>query len=175
MNIAGILLTLLSLSWIIFQDFRTRSISWWLLPLVATGFFLQGMASVPAGELGRNFLVNIFFVALQLALVWTWMKLRKGDPAFINGQIGLGDLLFFLCIALFFSPGNFILFYCGSLLLVVLAAGVFLLVNHNRKMLIPLAGAQAIPLLVICGFRLFHPSVNTHDDEWIFRMINLQP
>lgn len=160
-----IVLVLAVLAW---QDFRTRSISWWLLPLlfIALGFSGQVHAGWPA--LGRYFAINLFFLILQLALIWSWFVLRHRRLLnIIDRQIGLGDILFLLCISLAFSTINFLFFYTASLVLVLLFTLAKRLFSSTREELIPLAGAVAVPMLLLCLARFFEPAFDLYNDHWL--------
>ncbi len=153
------------------QDFRSRRIAWWLLPILAVTFFLASLHINSASEIGMGFSLNITFLLIQFLFVWIWFSLKQRKfSKLIDSQIGLGDLLFMICIAFAFSPANFMIFYTiGMILTLVVAMGVRLF-RSTSKAEIPLAGALAIPLLVLCSVRIIIPTTNFYSDEWLVRI-----
>jgi Flp pilus assembly protein protease CpaA len=173
MERAGDILGIVALGWLSWQDFRTRRISWWLIPLLAAAFLLAGLQRTPVGEIGKAFALNLVFLFVQLLLVWAWIALRaKKLTNLINTQIGLGDVLFMCCVALAFSTVNFLLFYTlgmvATLFLVVIAR--FLRPKINNE--IPLAGALALPLIALCSIRVIDPTIDFYSDEWLTQLLD---
>ena len=165
-----IVMTLMVLAW---QDFRSRLISWWLIPVLLLAFILAGKEQVSWSGMGKYFLFNLTFLILQFVIVWIWISLRNRKPVrLINSQIGLGDILFLVCIAAAFSTVNFLFFYTASLIAVLLIAAVIRMFRSSEKMLIPLAGAIAVPMIVLILFRLFDPAVNFYSEEWLLNILN---
>jgi Flp pilus assembly protein protease CpaA len=164
-----VIVTLGILSW---QDFRSRQIAWWLLPLLAAGLFLAAFDKNSTRDIGIRFSLNITFLCIQFLFVWIWFSLKQKKPSkLIDTQIGLGDVLFMICIALAFSPANFILFYTTAMIATLVVVLVVKLVRANSKSEIPLAGALSIPLIVLCAWRIFDPSANFYNDEWLSRVL----
>lgn len=167
-----IVLLLAILSW---QDFRSRLISWWLIPLLLTAFVFTGKEQLSWMEIGKLFLFNLIFLGIQFLLVWTVMSFRKRKFIQMNEQIGIGDVLFLICLAAAFSTINFFIFYTIVLLIVLLISIPVKLFRSSEKMLIPLAGAIAVPMIVLILFRLFDPKINFYSEEWLanFLTVNL--
>src|SRR5688572_27828161 len=87
--------------------------------------------------------INAGFVLLQFALLKLYFSLKKnGNSRLINEKIGLGDLLFLLAACFFFSPFNFLLFYCSSLLFAMIFHLLLCKIIKDTKfsLTIPLAG-----------------------------------
>ncbi|MEO5644581.1 MAG: hypothetical protein ABIQ40_08580 [Bacteroidia bacterium] len=165
-DIPGII-ALVILAW---QDFRTRKIAWWLLPVLAASFFLAGYASASAKTIGQTFSINIVFLLIQFLLVWSWFSVKnKRFSKIIDTQIGLGDVLFMICVALVFSPGNFLIFYIGGMILTLIITLVIRVVRKNSLAEIPLAGALSLPLIILCGWRLFSPGKDFYNDAWLMQ------
>lgn len=170
MELAGNSIGIIALGMLAWQDFRSRSISWWLLPIVVAGLLLGGASRWNMAEIGKDFLWNVTFLSVQFVFVWLWMSLRQRKfVRLIDRQIGLGDVLFLLAVAFSFSPGNFILFYTIGLLSVLLIALVMKL--RQPGFLIPLAGALAVPLLLLCAWRLVDPSKDFYNDDWLLQLL----
>jgi hypothetical protein len=171
-NITAIL-TLGILSW---QDFRSRQIAWWLLPALALVFLIGAFQKNPAGEIGKVVALNLAFLLVQFLFVWIWFSIKnKKISKIIDVQIGLGDVLFMICVALFFSTVNFMLFYTFGMLLTLFVALVIKLFKASDKNEIPLAGALSIPLILLCAWKIFDPSRNFYNDEWLIQLFGNNP
>ncbi len=173
MERAGDILCIVALGWLSWQDFRTRRIAWWLLPVLAVALLAAGLQHTPGREIGKAFALNLAFLFVQLLLVWLWMAFReKKFSNLINTQIGLGDVLFMGCVALAFSTVNFLLFYTlGMVATLLIVVTVRLLRPHvNRE--IPLAGALALPLIALCSFRIADPGIDFYSDEWLTQLLD---
>ena len=132
---------------VVWQDFKDRSISVWVLALltvtVLTHTMVLGVFSMV--EIAGNML----FIAVQLGLLNLLVYFYR-HHWLMHGEkwIGWGDIVFFAVAACCFSTMNFIVYYVVSLLLVlavVLAAMAF----GRFIRTIPLAGSQAMLLMVI--------------------------
>jgi Flp pilus assembly protein protease CpaA len=172
-NIIGIM-TLGILSW---QDFRSRQIAWWLLVILVVVFFFTALfGGRSISEIGKAFSLNIIFLCVQFLFVWIWFSIRNKKPAkIIDVQIGLGDVLFMICIALFFSTVNFMLFYTLGMILTLFVVLIIKLFNTNNKREIPLAGALSIPLILLCTWKIFDPSRDFYSDEWLIQLLGNNP
>jgi Flp pilus assembly protein protease CpaA len=169
-DIVGIL-SLAALSW---QDFRSRQIAWWLLPLMGAGLLLAGMQRTDLAEIGRSFSINFTFLVLQLLLLWAWLSVKNRAPVkMLDTHIGWGDVLFLSCTALAFSPANFLVFYvCGTLLVLLAVIIAMLFRKSSGRPLIPLAGALGLPMIGLCAWRLIEPSANFFDDSWLVQLFD---
>ena|ERR1044072_1741049 len=157
------------LSW---QDFRSRKIAWWLLPVIAGTLLADALKRNSAAETGKEFLFNIIFLCFQFLLVWIWFSIKnKKRSRIIDTQIGMGDILFMVCLALAFSPANFLVFYTLGMIFTLLATVFVRMIYSTVKSEIPLAGALAIPLIGLCCWRLFDPSKNFYSDAWLMDLL----
>lgn len=157
------------LSW---QDFRSRRIAWWLLPVLAGVLLIASLQKNSASESGREFSFNIVFLCIQFLFLWIWFSVKqKKITKIIDTQIGLGDVLFMICIALAFSPANFLVFYTLGMIFTLLVTILVRLFRSEIKSEIPLAGALAIPLIVLCLWRIVDPSKNFYNDEWLMQLL----
>lgn len=175
MNVAGNICSLLVLFCIALQDFRTRTISAWLLPAIACALLLAMTDSTEwVDALYKNTLMNFSLLLVQFGGLWLFISARNRKwTNIINTQIGLGDVLLLVCLAPFFSPVNFFVLYTLS---IVLALIVTLLINSIGKKKddhIPFAGFMALPLMVLCLLRLVFPSVvHFCSDDWVYVVFN---
>jgi hypothetical protein len=152
MFILILLLTGAILSIIAYQDLKTRSVSWFLFPLLAaSGAGLAFSELQSPGLLLLYTAINGLFLLLQFALLKMWLFIKnRRNTVLIDHAIGKGDLLFLLATCCFFPPVNFILFYLLSLVFSLL---LYLLIRRwpavsGNFTTVPLAGLQA-------GFLIF--------------------
>src|SRR5690349_17675335 len=107
-----ILLTIVSLLGILiyYQDITSRSVVWFLFPLLITaGFFYSNTHLKSIFVLAIYLGINVSFLALLILLLRLYYLFKEGKRKFIDKKLGLGDILFLLCSAIFFSPMNFML------------------------------------------------------------------
>jgi len=167
------LLTVVTLSFIAFQDFRSRAVSWFLFPLLAAcGVLLALTEGNALSLLGQYMAINSAFLLLQFAVLKGWFLLRAGrgkeQTPFVDHAIGKGDIFFLLAAGCFFSPVNFIFFYLSSLLFALI---VYLVVRYwparkSHWSTVPLAGLQAGFLLLCLPLHLLL-RLSLTDDNWI--------
>jgi hypothetical protein len=175
MNAAGNICSIALLLCIALQDFRTRTISAWLLPAIAVALLLAMTESADwMSALCRNTFMNCALLIVQFAGLWLFVSARNRKwTNIINTQIGLGDVLLLLCLAPFFSPVNYFLLYTLS---IVLALSVTLLLNaagRKNNDHIPFAGFIAVPLGLLCGLRLAFPDVvHFCSDDWMYAVLH---
>jgi len=137
---AALVLTLLAMAW---QDFRYRGISWY--HFLTLGVFLcLSKGRFTSGEV----LINLVFLGMVFGLLTAWFSFKEGRLLnLFSAHIGLGDLLFLLCIALYFSFSSFFLFYLLSTLLILIGVGIYLFWSKPESFTVPLAGLQSLLLL----------------------------
>jgi Flp pilus assembly protein protease CpaA len=183
---------------IAYQDFMSRSVSWIFFPLLALAGMLHTFGGLHSWRQSLFYAgCNIAFLAIQLVVlmgyffirgrmmggagiredegireVWEVRGIRgiRGIRDVIDHQIGLGDILFLVAACFFFSPVNFISFYVYSLLLSLAIALLWMLVQRRAGWSIPLAGLQAVFLLLFFGVgALLHYSPLS--DHWLLAKI----
>lgn len=157
MHIAFLILITISLLTILIQDIKHRAVTWWLFPvLFCLSYFYQFWTM-------NFFLSNLVFIFIQLICLYLYFSSKQ--KKFIPIQslpLGLGDILMFFVLALWFSPINFMLFFVGSLLLTILAT----IVLQRTKKTIPLAGVHAFMLLFMVFMKeTISPRIFT--DSWL--------
>lgn len=171
MQLAALIGCVFVLAAITVQDFRSRMLVWWLLPLLLIGLLIFSLEQNTFTELVPHFLINLAFVALQLLLLMLWFSLRnRRFVRLIDTHIGLGDVLLLVCLCVVFSPINFILFVTSGLILTVLGVVAVRVVRKETSPLIPLAGLLAIPL-AICSVSAWLLKLNLHDDSWLLPLL----
>ena len=144
----------------IFQDFKFRGITWWLFPLLLAMLLALSGLEGSFSETIYKFMMNGLFVGLQIGLLILYFSVRRRTFTNIfQGYLGLGDLLFLVCLAAYLPLMSFAVFYVGSLLMVIV---ISLCVMHLLKIStnkIPLAGYQALFFLVLILIELLHKQV----------------
>ena len=150
---------------VVFQDFKSREISWFLIPLLLIGFAVYGLQQIRMEEFATYFGINLMLVMLNLLCVTLFISLKEKKPTnILKHHLGLGDVLFFLVLTLVFSPFNFIFFYLGSILLTALIYGGLIVFNKKKKVLVPLAGAMSLMLIVTMLIDQLTPSFHFYQD-----------
>jgi len=134
--------SLILLGIIIFQDFKSRAIWWFLAPVL---FFAQlGYAIAQNSFSMRSTLLNIALILTNIGSVWLYFYFRKkGKLEFFKEMFGLGDLLMLIALSVLFSPYNFILFFILSCIL-SLALHYILIYLKVGNRTIPFAGYIAL-------------------------------
>ena len=112
---------------------------------------------------------DFLFIGIQLLLLWLYFSMK--NKRFINithQYLGLGDILFLMAITFYLSPVNYVLFYIGSLIVVLLYTLTQQVLLKKVNPQIPLAGLQALLLCFILVFSLINPSFKLYTDSWIY-------
>lgn len=168
------LLAAIGLLSIAYQDFKDRTVYWFLFPFLFVVLGILSTAKTGIEQTGMNALVNSAFVALQLLLATTYFSLKNGKLTnlFAN-YFGVGDLLFLFSISVGFSFVNFIAFYIISLLLTILLFIAVVIKQQNRAYQIPLAGAQALFYLLLLTIYTINNSFNLLSDSKILSLFSI--
>lgn len=163
------LFTLICLGFICYQDIRYRAVYWICFPVLCVLlFFLKENHSGIKDSLTDTVYGMLFFGA-QLLLLWIYFSIKHKKSVNITRQyLGWGDILFLIVITFYLSPVNYILFYVGSLILVLIytLTRQFLIQKDNPE--IPLAGLQALLLGIALIFSLIQPHLQLYNDTWIY-------
>lgn len=170
METTGNILSMLLIGAMSWQDFRTRSITAWLLPAIGLCFLLGEISVLSIDQLLENAKVNYVLLVLQFGVLWLWLCLRsRVFVNIINTHIGLGDVLLLFCLAPAFSPINFILFYTVGAVVAMIAHLIVRRRHNDTENKIALAGMLGLPLLLMCLIRLIEPTlIVLTSDDWIY-------
>jgi hypothetical protein len=115
--------------------------------------------------------INLLFLLLQYIAITLYFSLKHKRLVNICDKfIGSGDLLFFLCAALFFSPGWFILYFLACLFIAILAALPLHFANTEKQRLIPLAGIMA-SVQVLCVMYALFTSFRFYSDNLLIHYL----
>ena len=108
-NLLLVILTIV-LSVIIYQDFKSREISWFLIPLLLTIGCTNALINIDFTSFLTYSSINLTTVILNLLGVTIFVSLKeKKITNIVDSYLGLGDILFFLVLTVLFSPINFFL------------------------------------------------------------------
>jgi hypothetical protein len=138
-----------ALAIIVIQDFKERKVSVMLLLIIlfmSTALFIRLDS---ASELPRRFILNSVFSLMILVSGTLMVRLRRPKKT-MSSIIGTGDFLFLISISPLFSFEAYLVFLYTSFLFILAVFGIILAIRRNRDpMTIPLAGGQAIYLILI--------------------------
>ena len=173
MLLAAQLTVMICLCLIAFQDFRHRAISWFLIPILFVGFVFVALQTSAWEDYWKELVFNLCVIIIQLVLLTMYMSVKnKKFVNIVNSSLGIGDILFFVVLAVVFSPVNFIVFYIASTILTLVGYGLFIIIK-KEKTEIPLAGAMASMLLLLMVLNVCIPNMNLHNDNFfIFSFID---
>jgi len=165
---------LVTLSLVLIQDLRTRSVYWIIFPILVISLIaLQYFQNPNFHAIWQPILINIGFIVIQLILVSVYFSVKNKRLINITLQyLGLGDILFLFSISFYLSILNFMLFYIVSLITIVIGWLIWQTASSKKDKEIPLAGLQAIIfMLFLTGdwwIRLF----DLTDDTWLLNLIS---
>jgi hypothetical protein len=167
------ILTLLLLLLIFLQDIRSRSVYWFLFPLLTiTLLFIRFQHPVILAELRQSVLINIGFFFIQLFILTIYFSIKNKKWINISQNLlGLGDILFLLSITFYLSVLNFLFFYITSLGGVLLLWLIWQAISSKKNEFIPLAGFQALIFIVFLAGDWWYKSFNLTNDTWLLHLI----
>ena len=130
---------------IIAQDFRERKVYLFLLIglaiVMALFYYLKSDTQLYLSNISMN--LTVLLVLMGILFLYSKFKLKQA----LNTTLGLGDILFFIIIAISFPIATFLVLFSCSLIFTLL---LFLLLKPSIKdKNVPLAGLQALFFLLI--------------------------
>jgi|GEM_PF-502656 len=165
-----LLVLVLLLAYTAWQDFVQREIYWFLFPLIAGLFILNGWLN--DGFMLQYAIANILLITVQLGLLCVYyLVVRRVQPKHMEQYLGWGDVLFFFVLTFVFSPLNFFIFYLSSLLLIA----VFYLIKYyfwKSDQSIPLAGFQALLLSLLLMHDAPSYGFNLYQDDQLLNLMD---
>lgn len=156
-----IVVTLIS---IIYQDFKSRTIDIFSLVL----FIILSFVYFKYQECVETFqaIYAFSFILFQIIVLHLIYFIKTKEFEFIfDKQIGWGDILFWIGLCFSFSFVQFLLFYIISLLITTIIAKI------KQYKYIPLAGGQAICLLLILMVDVFFIKYNRFSDFFFIKYL----
>jgi hypothetical protein len=163
---------LLILSFIVYEDFMYHAISWYVVPLLVIALIINGAIQLNSLTLLEFFAINFTIVTFQLLLLllYFYMKSRSLKSIF-KEKLGLGDVLMLYALGLFFAPLNFILFILASLILTLFIAIILKSIYKSKAHQIPLAGYWGIYINLLIIAKLFKPTIDYYQTNYIENFI----
>lgn len=169
MSITLLIILVGLLSIVTYQDFKSRAISWFLIPLLLIAFIIYGLKALGIKEYITFFSLNVFMLFNILIGTTIVISIKeKRLTNIIDSYLGLGDILFFFILTTLFSPINYFIFLIGSIFLFSIIFSINLLINKKRKRLFPLAGAMSALLIITITAQQFISSFNFFQDIIFF-------
>lgn len=133
---------------IIYQDFKSRAIYWWL-PVF--GFFVSfGLVYLKCGEveLKHHLEINLTILLLVLSVLFLYFFIKYRQMSlFFDRFFGLGDVLMLILCAPIFVPTVFLIFF-------MLMNGLILVVELVKKAIQKTKYANSIPYASYLGIGL---------------------
>ena len=163
-----IIFVLAVLVFIAWQDFKFRAVYWWLFVMLLAALAAAKYNQESWQVLQHDFTINVIFLSMQILFLQIYFSLKQCKIInLFKGYFGLGDLFFLVAIAAYFSFFNYLLFYLGSLLMVIIVntALCYTAKSHDKK--IPLAGEQAILLALLLIADQLSAEINLTNDTWL--------
>ena len=161
------------LLYLLYQDIRYRSIYWICFPVLLFLMIILGFQEIKVFDIIQNSIFNAGFLLIQLLLLTLYFSIKQGRLVNItDGLIGWGDVLFLFSISCYLSPINYIAFYMLSLL-VILSIIIICAASKKENLKIPLAGLQALLLVVFLVVDWTNTRINIHSDNWLLTLLNL--
>jgi len=155
------------------QDIRSRSVYWFLFPLLAglfvtTGIFQHGSFF----NIGETASISCCFLVTQYLLVSLYFSVKNRKWINITTELlGWGDILLLLSVTLYLSVLNLVFFYMASLIGSMMTWLIWQSLVKGKNKHIPLAGLQAIFLSIFLIIDWYWLRLNLTDDAWILNLI----
>lgn len=133
---------LLSSGVILYQDFKERQVSLWVILV----FGANAIGSVIYFRDLDTLLYNGLSTILYVGFIWLMLKLYlflkfKKNKAILNNQLGMADVLVILFIGFSFNIVGLIFFFCYAFVFSLFSFIIYSLVKKNTdSQSIPLAG-----------------------------------
>ena len=157
---------------IIWQDFKYRALTWWILPVLGILAIGNALFKIPLSKLALSTLYNLGIIFLQMTIVFTYFFLRgKSFKGILNQYLGIGDIIFLIILCFIFSPVNYIVFCTISFIIVLLFSIILLNVLPKKDNRIPLAGGVSCVLFVVYILSLFNFNFDFYSDQFVFNII----
>jgi len=153
---------------LIFQDFKTREVSVWLL----IGVFLCNtvifLTSNDLKEVFHFFYINVLFLLFLLFTLTIYISIKEKKLVIItHNYLGWGDIIFIFTLTLCFSTVNFIAYLVFSFLFTLVAYTVLKVIKPNIKKEVPLAGFLAITLILLYIYKWINPCSPFYNEYWL--------
>ena len=157
MLILGKILLFVALFFIVIQDFKERQVYLWLFLVTGITMALLQLHDSMIQIFLINISINLLIIFIIIAVLYFYATIKMKKD--LQQTLGLGDILFFMVLAIGFSTGTFLVLFTFSL---IFSLVFYLAAKSNLKYkTVPLAGLQALFIGIVF-------LVN-----WAFNFINL--
>ncbi|WP_271765809.1 hypothetical protein [Aquimarina algiphila] len=139
------IITISVLAIIIYQDLKDREVFWFMFPILMglLGFLHYHHTQQISFLYAVVINVGVLIVVMGLLYLYTLIKIKR---PFFEEVFGVGDLLFFVALAIGFPTVTFIVLFVFSLVFSLL---VWLMIKKKAKHnTVPLAGYMSVFLIV---------------------------
>lgn len=138
---------------ICYQDFKSRAVFWFMFPFLAIALGIIHYLKVEASFFYRSLPINFILVSIIILLLFLYSKLIA-KKKFMNHSIGLGDVLFFIALAIGFPTMTFIVLFSYSLFFSLLT---YLIFKKRMKLkTVPLAGLMSLFLIGVLALDIIY-------------------
>lgn len=145
------------LFWIFYEDLKERKVTLAvLLLLFVVGSFLNIQQQIWEVFFISSIL-NLSVVLMVLLVLFIYTKVKLKQPLF--EVFGLGDVLFFIFMAISFPTTTFLVLFSTSLIFSFVISVTF---QKQLKKFVPLAGLQALFLGLIIGSNQLFDMINLY-------------
>ena len=163
---------IVTLGFLAYQDFKHRAISW-IGPVVIFGLLaFKGLLALSFSKLGNMFLINELILFVQFGILILYFKMKGYTfKSFWEQVMGVGDLLFLVCIAAAFAPFNFILFLLAGLIFTMLGYGFMTILKIGKGKPIPFAGMLSVFMILLLIVGQVSGNMNYYDNQTVLNLI----
>lgn len=162
------------LMFIAWQDFKFRAVYWWLFVVLLIALMEMKIIQGDWQSFFYDLTCNVMFLGTQLLFLTFYFSIKEKRLVNIfNGYFGLGDLFFLLSITTYFSFFNYVVYYLISLFAVILMSIVIQVLVKKPNPKIPLAGEQALLLMVFMLVDGFLEKVSLTSDLGLINYFSL--
>lgn len=138
---------------ILYQDYKDRKVYWFLYPAIGILVFLLQLNITAVYTVLINAGINLLFIAVLLLVCYLYAAFRL-KKNLLKEVFGLGDVLFFICIAFSFSVISFFILFVFSLFFSLLLH--FILKHKQTEKTVPLAGYMSLFFGTVYGISFFY-------------------
>ena len=167
-------LILIVLLVVFIQDLKSRSVYWFLFPEIVGLFFAISLLQRRSfSEILQPAGMNCVFLFIQLLLVSAYFSIKNRRWVNITNELlGWGDILLLLSSAFYLSVLNFLFFYIISLIMSLAVWLIWQILSGKKDTKIPLAGLQAVGLVLFLMSDWYILHFNAAGDTWLLNFIH---
>ena len=145
------------LIWIFYEDLKNREITTYvMIGLLFIGGFLNFREHIFKIFLIST-VINILVISWVVFILWLYAKFELKSNLF--KVFGIGDVLFFIFMGVSFPTSTFLVIFSCSLIFSLMISLTF---RKKLTKMVPLAGMQALFLVLIVGINLIFELVNLY-------------